>query len=165
MFHNSSKHITERLIRSTAAILFRRECMQIHYSWKSVCTGPPLLKTCRLRPHCARMYPSSMRRTAITKTFTALWKNTVQASHNLSTHAAVCLYFCLKGKDSSNGTFVQPERYLKEVVYVFKRGGDHRLPNIRTMLMLMLIGENVLCDLDYLMYCTVNYSEVSCLMS
>lgn len=70
------------LYLSAAVIHFRCEYAAI-LEEEAVLRRATLVESmCRLRPHCTRAYPSSMRGTAITKTFTALWKNTT--SHDLS---------------------------------------------------------------------------------
>lgn len=78
-FHNSSKHFTEQLIpfSCTHSIqMWMRGVLRV--GSKSTHRATLVENMCRLRPHCARTYPSPIRGTAATKTFTTLWKNTVQ---------------------------------------------------------------------------------------
>lgn len=91
MFLNSSKHITEQLIPFSCSHSFQMWMPGILELEISLHRATLVENMCRLRPHCTPTYPSSTRGTAITKTFTALWKNTVQPSHNLSTQPSVCL--------------------------------------------------------------------------
>lgn len=130
MLHNSSKHITRDSyvqlqpffsdVNACKYITAENQSAQGHPCWKHVGSDLIVLECI----HHPWERQQSQRR--------SLHCGKILYSQPVRMQPSVCLYFCLKGKDSSNGTFVQPERYLKEV-YVFKRGGDHRLPNIRTM--------------------------------
>lgn len=92
MFHNPSKHISEQLLPFSCSHSLQMGMNGILELEISLHRATLVENMCRLRPHCTRMYPSSTRGTAFTKTFTALWKNTVQpATTWVCSHLSACI--------------------------------------------------------------------------